>query len=1603
MKKNLPPPNSQEHLIRSANIFPVVGIGASAGGLDAFKKFLKAIPGDSGMAYVIVQHLAPNHDSILPELLQKVTTIPVVEITDDIKVQPDYIYIIPSNKLLVANDGVLQLSPRHLPDPTNDGIGVHLLNLPIDLFFTSLAEVHQSHSIGVVLSGTGSDGTKGLKAIKEHGGITFAQDQESALYDGMPNSAVLAGVVDFILPPEQISQKLLEITRIIADKGNTALDENIPVSDEAIYRQIIALLRLRKGTDFTYYKQSTIRRRILRRMALNKIEQPAWYLSFLRENIREQDFLFQDLLIPVTSFFRDAKTFDHVCQAVFPKLLENKRNSFETSVDPLRIWVAACSTGQEVYSIAICLKEFLDSNLLAGEVRNEVKLKVQIFATDISEPAIAKARSGFYTKSEVEEMTPERVHNFFTKTNGSYQVNKVIRDMCVFAVHNFVKDPPFGKMDFISCRNALIYMEPYLQKRALSTFHYALNQGGVLLLGKSETINQVPQLFSPAHKGDKIFTRKEVAGKYMHTATVRSEEHIADANNNSKRTADQKAQPDFERTADEILLSRYTPAGVVVNEDMDIVHFRGRTANYLEQLPGKPSHNLLKMVREGLAFELRNIIHKVKKEKSLVTKINIPVTINDRQQNISIEAMALPGTIDPYFLILFHEEANGNIAGIFDLPEQQGVTSKTRSSPDDSERLRARVALLEQELAQAREDMRSITEDQEAVNEELQSANEELLSGSEELQSLNEELETGKEELQSSNEELIVVNQEMVGLNEQVTRARDYAESVIMTIRESLLVLDKNLRIKSANTAFYKTFQVNELETEGRLIYNIGDGQWNVPELRTLLEEIVPRKTLFTDFEVTYNFPNIGERIMHLNARELTRDQMEEKFILLAIEDVTEKVNAHKKIEDSYKRYHNILMHSPFAFSFMKGKNLEITLANNLIKQIWGKGDEVEGKPLLELLPELKDQALPNMINHVYASGKPVSANEILARFNWDGKMVDKYFNVVYYPHLEADHAISGVITIAHEITNQVIARKKVEESEMHYRQMTNLMPAKITNAGPGGEVTYCNQHWLDFTGYTFEEFKSFGYHQVMHPDELAAFQQRLEIAAKTGTTLEMEMRFRDKQGEYIWHLNRATPVNDENGQLKIWIGVTTVIQGQKEQTEKLEIAVGERTLQLVQANEELQQKNQEIALSKYNKRFLSEYSDKFSAYKAHNEFFSSLVQFIADTTHLDCVLVGKLEQNDKEELFIQTIAVSAFGKPAGNFTYLLDGSPCEQVIKGIMYSFPEHCHNLFPKNKNIAALNVEGYVGYTLYNEKGLAVGIITVMHEKKIEDAETVSSILKIVARRAEIELERLKNEEMLVQHNKVLEEKNQTLDKLNKKLESFNYISSHDLQEPLRKIKTFSRLIMERESEHLSEMGQDHFKRIMTAAGRMQTLIEDLLLYSQATSANSKFERVNLNKLIESVLTELEETIQEKRAIVETNVLATVKIIPFQFRQLFSNLISNSLKFTKPGIPPNIVIMSEIRTGVDFESTSELTGSLSPQKNYCHISFSDNGIGFDKQYKDRIFEVFQRLHGKEEYTGTGIGLAIVKKIVESHNGIITASGELGQGARFDIYIPA
>lgn len=1017
--------------------FTVVAIGASAGGLEAITQLLQNLSPTTGMAYIYVQHLSPDHKSMLTPILSKVTEMKVQDIDDMEVLEPNNFYIIPHNKEIEVVDGHIKLLPR---------LKNRASNLSIDVLFSSLAETHKENVIGVVLSGSASDGTRGLKEIKLAGGITFAQD-DSAKFSSMPNSAIAEGVVDFVLSPKEIATELGWISKhplirrsVIKPTPEDAIENSNPD-----LMTILQLLHKRKNVDFSHYKMNTIKRRMLRRMIIHKIKTIGQYAKFLLEKNNEVDVLYQDLLINVTEFFRDTEAFTILKKTILPRLLKNKVQG-----DTLRIWVAACATGEEVFSIAMSLLEI--------QQNKTVNIPFQIFASDLSAEAIGIARIGEYSINQLKNVSPKRLQQFFTKSKDKYRISKSLRDVCVFAEHNILNDPPFSRMDFISCRNFLIYLDTLAQKKAINTFHYALNDGGYLMLGKSETIGTSAQLFTILNKKFKFYTRKKNSGSLRNpdiTTRITYPEllNVNIRTNQILKKMPNSANANLGNAFDAVLLAQYVPASVIINYDLEILQFKGITTPYLQNSSGKASFNILKMANPEITFELRNAIHHAIKTKQTIRKTGMEMSRDTAKNtvqivNIEIAPLKVNGE-EPLLIVVFTGQE-------MELSENNSSGVKNNSIAKDR-----RIKKLEEELAVARADMGSITHDQEAANEELQSANEEIISSNEELQSLNEELETSKEEIESTNEELTTSNQELHARIQQIEELYTYYEGIIATVHEPVLILDKNIRITSANKSFCKMFHVVEDDIAGVSLYKLSNNQWNIPRLRELLEDIVPKNVRFHDFEVEQNFPIIGQKTMLLNAHRIIQRGQNEELIVLTIADITEvkrlaielevkqkkelevQLEIEKKdkkvIEDSNKRYNLLLMNSPFAFAIMKGETMVVTLANDSIKEMWGKGNDVEGKTILEILPEIKDTPFPAILDKVFKTGIPYQAYESLVQLKRNDKIEDVYFNFVYQPYYESDETISGVVVIAAEVSSHVMAKNELIEAKNNAEMKTQI------------------------------------------------------------------------------------------------------------------------------------------------------------------------------------------------------------------------------------------------------------------------------------------------------------------------------------------------------------------------------------------------------------------------------------------------------------------------------------------------------------------------------------------------------------------------------------
>ena len=956
----------------------VVGIGASAGGFEAFGELLTALPGDTGMAFVLVQHLDPHHTSALAGLLAHRTKMPVVEVSQGIVVRPNSIYVIPPNANMTIARGALRLTPR----PEAGG-----RYMPIDSFLCSLAADQKGKAIGVILSGAATDGTLGLKAIKSEGGITFAQD-ESAKFDGMPRNAVVAGVVDFVLPPDAIARELAAIAGHPYRRGGAAPD----FQETRAFQRILGLLKTAAGVDFSQYKPNTLIRRMERRIVLQKAGDPDHYFRILQQNPVEVRALSEDLLIGVTEFFRDPSVFEALKEGVFPAIVRERQPG-----QPIRVWVPGCSTGDEVYSIAICLIEYLQAASL--------DYPIHIFGTDASERSIQKARSGIVSPSSSTAISAERLKRFFVEVDAGYQIVRPIRDRCVFAVHNLAADPPFSRMDLISCRNLLIYLGPALQQRVIGTLFYALQPDGCLVLGSTETPGSLAEYFNPLDSQHRIYTRKPSADRrgFELPARVATFPVFKQDDNSlagASKVRDGAPLTPLQKQVDRLLLAEYAPPSVVIDDNFCIVEFRGPVGPFLAPHAGEADLSLFHMLREDVVLHVGAALEEARQKNMGVRVEGIPVALGvPRTIALAVTPLST-AEIGRHFLISFEED-----------PRAGAASADGSANPEGTPDSLGRISQLETELTSTRRYLQSIIEELRSANEEAQSTNEELLSS-------NEELQTAKEELQASNEELHTLNAEMEGRNaelkiltddllnllaslqtpilmldaslrirrftqvsekllnlistdigrpvsdlqprinlpqleeiisqvvdtlapderevqdregrwyslrvrpyrtsenriegavlqlididpakktlEQVRHARDYAAAIVETVREPLIVLDAELKIETANRAFFQTFRTSPEENLKKPIYEVGGGQFDFPKLRDLLTRAALTNSSIEDVEIERDFERIGRRTILLNARRI--EQEDAGMILLAFEDITERKRA---AEARYRR-----------------------------------------------------------------------------------------------------------------------------------------------------------------------------------------------------------------------------------------------------------------------------------------------------------------------------------------------------------------------------------------------------------------------------------------------------------------------------------------------------------------------------------------------------------------------------------------------------------------------------------------------------------------------------------------------------------------------------
>lgn len=1089
------------------------------------------------MVFVLIQHLDPHHPSALVEILTKATSMSVEEARDGAAVCANHVVILPPNVDMTIQHGVLHLTPRTT---------ARTPHLPIDLFLRSLAEDQTTRAIGVILSGTGTDGTLGLKAVKGEGGIAFAQDQ-TAQHDGMPRSAVASGCVDFVLPPDKIAAELAHIARHpYSNHAEEPDSSTVAKMHEDEFGKVVRLLTITFGVDLANYKRPTLRRRIERRMVLCRQPNIEEYLRYLRENPAELQALFEDVFIQVTSFFRDSEAFESLKQIVFPSLLAGR-----PADAPIRVWVPGCASGEEVYSLAISLLEFL------GE-RNDAP-PIKLFATDISEKAIAAARSGTYGEGISADVSPERLRRFFEKVDRGYRISKSVRDMCVFAQHDVTKDPPFSQLDLISCRNVLIYLGPALQNRVLPIFHYALKPHGYLLLGTTETVGKVTDLFEVVAKQHRIYARSATPSHLQFDFTPGGRTQVSGVISTGLRDP-ARATNDVQREVDRVVLSKYSPAGVVIDEQLRIVQFRGHTEIYLVPPPGVPTTDLLQMAREDLVPDLHAAISTAKTDDRTVRTEGVQFRSNLQLHEVCLEVIPIksPASSERFFIVLFENAKH-----------EAGVVSQSKSeTPATLPTEDRQIERLRQELRAKDAYLRSIIEEHDSSNEELKAANEEIVSSNEELQTTNEELETAKEELQATNEELTTVNDELrkrirvatqlsddlanlidsvnipmvvVGNDLHVRRfspsarlvssltagdigrrigdfkskinvsdleplirevldtlvvqerevtddegrwyrmvirpyrtsdskidgatitffdvdtikrreleieaARAYAVSIVETVRQPLVILDGELRVRTANRAFYQAFQLSPPEVERQLIYLLGGGRFDSLRLRNLLEDVLPKSMHSEDYAIRYEFPEKGAQTLLVNARQLYHLQGQpQQLILLAFEDVTQQKMGEAALLDTQVRTHTLFHTAADGIITINQKGI-VDSFNPAAEALFGyAANEVIGRNVSMLMPEPFCSEHDGHIARYLQTGQSriIGINRETVGRRKDGSIFPIELTVAEIPHLRQ---FTGFV-------RDVSRRKQLEGEVLEIASLEQRRIGQELHDGIGQELT---------------------------------------------------------------------------------------------------------------------------------------------------------------------------------------------------------------------------------------------------------------------------------------------------------------------------------------------------------------------------------------------------------------------------------------------------------------------------------------------------------------------------------------------------------------------
>lgn len=1480
----------------------IVAIGASAGGLEAIHEFFDNTPEHQNISYVIIQHLSPDYKSLLVELVSRHTHMKVFEAENNTTVEKSCIYVIPNNKLITIRGDKLFLEEKGAVKAPNNAI---------DVFLYSLAKEKKECAIAVILSGTGTDGTKGIEEIKKRGGLVIVQDPQSAKFDGMPNSAIHSGNVDFVLAPPEMHE---EITNYTGQKvTDTQLEKMI---DDVLLQKIFLLIHRVAGFDFNYYKTPTIIRRIQRRMLRGGYSDIKSYLRFLEENPDECQQLGRDFLIGVTKFFRDQGAFEYLDRTVIPEIVKEKEYG-----ETLKVWVAACSTGEEAYSIAILINEVLE--------RQNKLLDVKIFATDLEVSNIDIASRGLYPDTIEKDLDPQILDKYFIRSGKSFVILPKIRKQIVFANHNIIKDPPFIKNDLVSCRNMLIYMNPVLQQRVYALLLFAVKRGGYMFFGSSENPAFVKDSVLEVHSKWKIYqkiaeTKLSVGGHMELSSKNTTAGKTVARKQNGETSMQSHLWDDFRR----LLAEEMVFAALYVDQHFDIKEAIGNYEKVLV-LPKKTLRlNILRMVPQGLSAVLNSAINRAWKSREIVVLKN--VRYHSDEGNVNLDVLVKPAQeVANCMLVLFsnHNKVEENVSVYPSTPEGGNAEY---------------IRTLENELIEAKNNLQIVVEDLETVNEELQSSNEELLSANEELQSSNEELQSLNEELHTLNTEHQLKIKELLELNDDLNnyfRSTDIGQ----------IFLTPDLRIRKFNPASAK--MVNFIDSDlGRPITHISTNIRYGNLISDIEHVIRTNDTLEKEVQLVS-----GRNLLMRILPYITRDRLNEGVIITFV-DITTVTNLNNIIRGVFNSSQSAI----FAFQAVRDNDFNITDFTVLATNHAAGGflqignDTFVGKSMKRDIPLLAMNGMFEKYAQVVADDRPLymdlyfenmaSWYEISAVKMTDG-LVATFTNVTEKKlaeqrlkknYIELVSVKDNLKRLNTDLENKVQERtRELSQSEERFRMVSQATNDAIWDWNLVDNKVWWGDGFAKIFGYIpgqDESSRNFWLRNI-HPEDREAAQSSIQrVINSDQSQWSCEYRFKRNDGSFANILDRGYILHDENGTPYRMLGSMMDLTDLKEAEAEISSNIQQR------------------------------------------EFLAESMPLIVLTADAD---------------FTVNFINREFSEYTGLRVQEALGSGWHSVVQeddlGLLLSrWKKAISAKKGFEQEIRIQHHSGSYQWTLFRAKA------------RVEDSkELLSWVITII----DINAQKVLNETLerkVRERTEELQRINEALESSNHDLQQFASVASHDLQEPLRKIHMFSKLVRDKHIAALPEDARTYLEKIMQSSARMKSIITNVLNFSRLSAEDNNFEFVDLEDIVRDLLEDLEITIRERNATIRIESTCQIQVIRGQIRQVFQNLISNSLKFSRPGVPPVVTIESETVAEKAFDSEKSKDGG------YCRITIRDNGIGFDEKFKENIFALFHRLHSKDRYEGTGIGLAIVKKILEKHSGIITANSVAGQGATFVMVLP-